>query len=160
MSTVELHSLEYFAARACDPQWKIFLRALADELGAQMPDTELRAFFHVIGGRIARQAPLPPGSSLADLEKNVNAYCAASGWGWLAVRDLSNSLEFQHSCAPLRAAFGDDALPWTSALLEGLYAEWVKQVGAGDQLELHQVGDAEGPTDTLRFRLAHPSLFA
>jgi hypothetical protein len=160
MSDVDQGSLQYFQSRACNSQWAGFLRALAEELMQQMPVEELRAFFFVIGGRIATQNPLPGGASLADLESNANAYFNKLDWGWVKVRDLQSSLEFAHSCAPLRQAFGDNALSWASGLLEGLYATWLRQVGAANQLELHQIGGAEGAVDTLRFRLAHPSYFA
>lgn len=160
MSEIDQGSLQYFQSRACSEQWAGFLRALAEELGRQMPAEELRAFFFVIGERMAGQDPLPGGASLAELEASANAYFGRLGWGWVKVRDLQSSLEFAHSCAPLRQAFGDAALSWTSGLLEGIYAAWLRQVGATHELALHQIGGVEGPTDTLRFRLAHPSYFA
>ncbi len=160
MSDIEQGSLAYFQSRAGDASWLGFLRALADELNAQMPVEELRAFFFMIGGRLAARDPLPAGASLAELETNANAYFAKQAWGWVKVRDMQSSLEFMHSCAPLRQAFGEQSLSWAAGLLEGLYATWLRQVGATNQLELHQIGGAEGVVDTLRFRLAHPSYFA
>lgn len=160
MSDIEEGSLQYFLSRICDGQWAGFLRALADELNEQMPPEELRAFFYVVGSRMARERPLPPGSTLGELERNVNDYFGSIGWGWARVRDLHSSLEFLHACAPLRQAFGDASVPWAGAVLEGIYATWLKQLGAAGQLELHQIGSVEGPADSLRFRLAHPSYFA
>jgi len=154
MSEIDQGSLEYFAARACDLQWRDFLLSLADELNDQMPRSELRAFFRLVGQRLARRAPLPIGSSLADLESGINEYCAITGWGWTKVQDHSSRLEFVHSCAPLRQAFGDDSLSWSTGLLEGLYAEWIKQSGAGDNLELSQIGEVSGDCDSICFRLA------
>ncbi|HEX4872566.1 MAG TPA: cellulose biosynthesis protein BcsD [Nevskiaceae bacterium] len=159
MSEIEQNSLRYYQRQAVDPQWQSFLLALAEELQGQMSAAENRAFFYVIGGRIARSRPLPSGQSLQDLEQAANQRLAELSWGWMQVRDLETSLEFVHACAPLRDAFGERALDWTPALLEGLYAEWVKQLGAGSALQLHQVGKPEGLCDTLRFRLAHPSQF-
>lgn len=160
MSDIEKGSLEYYAARAIDPQWRDFLAALAGELGAQMPAEEIRAFMHLIGRRIAEQNPLPPSESIAQLEQHVNAYLFRAGWGWMRIRDLQSSLELLHSCAPLRMAFGEAGMAWGGAILEGLYSSWMRQLGAGEDLQLQEVGAPEGPADTLRFRLAHPSLFA
>ncbi len=157
MTDIERGSLEYFMTRAADGPWRGFLQVLATELRAQMPAPEIRAFFHVLGNRLATRDPLPVGQSLGDLEVNVNRYFSQAGWGWMRLRDLNSSLELLHSCAPLRQAFGDEAMEWAPALLEGLYAGWFKQLGAGHGLQLQQVGGAEGAADTLRFRLAHPN---
>lgn len=159
MNELEQGSLDYLAGRSCEPQWKDFLNALAAELNAQMPADELRAFFYVIGERIGNAQQVPVSDSLEQLQQALNNHFKSLGWGWMQIRDLHNSLEFVHSCAPLRAAFGDDAMEWCSALLEGMYGVWMRQLGAGQDLQLRQVGRAEGQVDTLRFRLAHPSLF-
>ncbi|MDB5970702.1 MAG: hypothetical protein JWQ90_3152 [Hydrocarboniphaga sp.] len=159
MSDLEQGSLQYFHSRASHSLWLPLLRALADELNAQMPPEELRSFFFAIGGRIAAADPLPAGTSLADLERNANHWFGYAGWGWVKIRDLQSSLEFVHACAPLRQAFGDVALAWSPAVIEGIYAAWLKRLGASGPLELHQVGGVEGPVDVLRFRLAHPSYF-
>lgn len=159
MSDLEQGSLQYFHSRVSHSQWLPLLRSLADELNAQMPPEELRSFFFAIGGRIAAAEPLPAGTSLADLERNANDYFARLGWGWVKIRDLQSSLEFVHACAPLRQAFGEASLSWSPALIEGIYAAWLKRLGASNQLELHQIGGIEGPVDVLRYRLAHPSYF-
>lgn len=159
MSDIEQASLRYHAARACSEQWRDFLQVLAEELNQQMSADENRAFFYALGRKLAERMPLPEARNLEDLELHANERFAQTGWGFLKVRDAYSSLEFLHSCAPLRQAFGDAAMEWAGGLLEGLYASWVRQLGAGEELQLRQVGEPEGVTDTLCFRLAHPSLF-
>lgn len=160
MVDVEQGSLNYLLSRPVDGRWGGLLKALADELAAQMPATEIRAFFAVLGRRWARSMPLPPIADLKELETAINTSLAAVDWGWVRVRDLGSSVELQHSCAPLRSAFGVDALPWAPGLLEGLYSEWLREQGAETGLVLRQVGQAEGAADTLRFRLASADYFA
>lgn len=159
MSDLEQGSLRYFLSAPISSQWSDFLAVLAEELAEQMSAEEIRAFFVVLGRRAARRSPLTQGETLQDLEHFVNDYLARVGWGWMRVRDLNSSLEFLHSCSPLRRAFGDAAMDWAPGLLEGLYAEWLKQLGADENLVLQQLGKPEGLPDTLRFRLAHPSQF-
>lgn len=158
MSDVEQQSLSYFMSRPAEGRWAGLLRALADELSSQMPAAEIRAFFVVLGRRWARAMPLSiadrRGSGLKDFERAANVALAACDWGWVRVHDLNNVLELEHACAPLRSAFGAEALPWSAGLLEGLYAGWMQALGADDGLILRQVGGAEGTADTLRFRLA------
>jgi hypothetical protein len=154
MSDVERRSLDYFMSQASQPQWQGFLSALAAELNQQMPPAELRAFFYLVGQRMGEAEPLSAAQSLGDLEREANTYFGQVGWGWMYVRDMQTSLEFLHSCAPLRRAFGETSLHWASGLLEGLYSAWLRQLGAGAPLVLQQIGMPEGGADTLRFRLA------
>ena len=159
MSDIEQSSVGYFLSRPIQPQWKDFLQALAQELTEQMGADEIRAFFAVLGKRVARANPIAGGETLSDLENSVNQFLARCDWGWMRVRDLNSSLEFLHSCAPLSAAFGASAMDWAPGFLEGMYTEWLKQSGADESLVLQQLGRAEGVAETLRFRLAHPSQF-
>ena len=156
----EQGSLSYLMSRPADGQWGGFLGVLAEELSAQMPASETKAFLAVLGRRWARRLPLATASDLKQLEKNINTALSYCNWGWVQVVDLNNCVEFRHSCAPLRKAFGDEAMVWASGLLEGLYEEWLREQGAGRGLVLRQVGRAEGAADTLSFRLANADYFA
>jgi Cellulose synthase subunit D len=160
MLDLEQGSLAYFTNRPSSPQWSGFLRAFAQELTAQMPAAESRAFCRLLGQRWARENPLPEATRLGDLETVVNQWLAARDWGWVSIRDLQSSLEFQHSCSPLRQAFGTEGWAWSVGLLEGLYTQWARQFGAGDGLVVRQVGSVEGVVDTLRLRLAPQAHFS
>lgn len=159
MSDIEQTSLQYYQSSGCSAQWGDFLKTLASELDAQMSAEENRAFFYVLGARLADRLSLPQADTLEALEQSINVQLRSIRWGWTRIRDIHSSLEIVHACAPMRQAFGDAAMSWSGGVLEGLYAGWLKQLGAGDELQLRQVGQPEGPTDALRFRLAHPSLF-
>lgn len=160
MFDVEQGSLDYFLGRPVEPRWAGFLTVLAEELAAQMPATELRSFFGVLGRRWAQKYPLPASGDLKQLEASINSAFSACEWGWVYVRDLGNCIEFLHSCAPLRTAFGANALEWTPGFLEGLYEQWLQDHGAGKGLVLKQAGRVQGPADTLRLRLATADYFA
>lgn len=159
MNDVEQASLNYYQSFACSEQWAEFLHALASELQAQMSPEENRAFFYVLGGRIAARMPLPGTATLEAFERSANERFRQIRWGWTQIRDVHSSLEIVHHCAPFRQAFGDAAMAWSSGLLEGVYSYWLKQLGAGQELQLRQVGHADAASDTLQFRFAHASLF-
>lgn len=156
MSDVDQHSLSYLMSRPEQSRWAGLLRALAEQFASQMSPAEIRDFFVALGRRWARATPLSlaAGGTLKDFEHAANVVLAGGDWGWVRVLDLGNSIEFQHACAPLRSAFGTQAMPWSAGLLEGLYAEWLQALGADAGLVLRQLGEAEGAADTLRFRLA------
>ena len=64
MFDVEQGSLDYFLGRPVEPRWAGFLAVLAEELASQMPATELRSFFGVLGRRWAQKYPLPASGDL------------------------------------------------------------------------------------------------
>ncbi|WP_052378862.1 cellulose biosynthesis protein BcsD [Polycyclovorans algicola] len=160
MSDIEQQSLRYFVQRGCDPQWQDFLHAMSRELAAQLSVPEMRGFYFAVGARMANASPVSAGASLTELESAFNDWLAQRDWGFVSIRDRQSVLDFSHACAPLRAAFGESGMTAAGAILEGLYGTWLGQLGVDDQLELRQIGDAEGPADVLKFRLAHQSLFA
>lgn len=160
MLDIEQGSMDYLMSRPVDVRWAGFLAVLADELAAQMSAAEIKAFFAVLGRRWARRMPISAGNDLATLEAAANKAFSSCDWGWVRIRDLHNCVEFLHSCAPLRSAFGEAAMAWAPGLLEGVYAEWLREQGAGQGLVLKHVGRAEGALDTLRFRLAAADYFS
>ena len=160
MNETESSSLQYLMSRTEAPKWAAFLRVLADELNAQMSVEDIRAFFFVLGQRLGEAESIGEPESLDDLESLANQYFDRQGWGILQIRDVHTSLELVHHCAPLRAAFGDQAMKWSGGLLEGIYTAWLEQMGAGGELQLRQIGEIEGGMDTMRFRLAHESMFS
>ncbi len=160
MSDIEQQSLRYFIQRGCDPQWQDFLYAMSEELSEQLSLPELRGFFYAVGARMAAAAPVAAGSSLAELELAFNDWLAQRDWGFVRIHDRQSALELTHACAPLRAAFGERGMAAAGAIIEGLYSTWLTQVGVDDKLALRQIGEAEGPADVLKFRLAHQNLLA
>lgn len=159
MTEFDQKSLRYLLSREVEGQWSQFLGALAEELNEQMSAADLRVFMFIIGKRMASANPLPAGQTIDDLEASANVWFGHCGWGWMQVRDLQSSLEFLHACAPLRQAFGEKAMEWAPGLLEGIYAEWLRQLGAGAELQLRQIGRPEGDSDLIRFRLARSGQF-
>jgi len=159
MDEVNQLSLRYLMARGAEAQWRDFLRAMAAELSIQLSPAELRRTFHNMGRRMAQASPLDA-LTLPSFEQRANDWLLERGWGWLRIDDGDEWLDLMHACGPLRAAFGDDAMRWTSALFEGLYAGWLRQAGAGEDLEVRQIGGASGTCDVLQFRFAHSKVLA
>ncbi len=53
---------------------------------------------------------------------------------------------------PLQGAFGEQALVWSPAILEGIYAHWFAAMGAGSQLQLIQFEPAQVDTMLIVFK--------
>ena len=123
MSDIEQTSLLYYQSSDCSVQWGDFLKTLASELDAQMSAEENRAFFYVLGARLADRLSLPQADTLEALEQSINVQLRSIRWGWTRIRDIHSSLEIVHACAPMRQAFGDAAMSWSGGVLEGLYVQ-------------------------------------
>ncbi|MDR5735643.1 cellulose biosynthesis protein BcsD [Caballeronia sp. LZ025] len=146
---------DYLLDRQISRQWRGLLSSLADEFEAQIGGAELRQLMHRVGNRFADASPLPPCASTADLADALNAVWREADWGFVELSDARDHLRIVHYCAPLRA-FGESALAWTPAFLEGAYQHWLSALGA-EGLAVRQhggIGETGGDA-AIEFRLAH-----
>lgn len=153
------NSLAYLQSRIREGGVLPVLQGLGAVLADQVEPAQLRALVYLAGRDLGRRQPLGRCETLEDVERLANERIGALDWGWLRIEAGAADVHFVHGCAPLRSWFGDDSMSWSGALLEGLYSEWLQSLGAGEQLDLRQVGGASGPDDVLRYRLAHQHQF-
>lgn len=117
------------SGRAGAVQWRLFLRALADEVDSQANAAERDDMLRSVGRRMARMTPLPSVGSLDALEVEMNDALDVLGWGrvQLQLHEGERTLFLTHSGLPRIGSLGSPAGQWLSALLEGLYEVWFAQ---------------------------------
>lgn len=152
--------LAYFQEQQCSAQWRTFLSVLGQQLCTVVGAEEVAALMFRVGKEMAQQLSLPDATSMADIATHMNSHWAAMQFGWMELSDEGRHLEIKHHCAPLVAAFGPESKSWCAALLEGVYSQWFKDAGAGDELALRLVQLESNLAQTLEFRLAHPAQFS
>lgn len=152
MNDLKKNNLDYFAKQHCSVQWRAFLTAFAGELGQQIPVGELRTLMGRLGRSMARSGAMPQGNTMAELEASINQILFDMSWGWVALVEKNDGLYIEHHAAPLQQAFGDEALPWSSAILEGMYAHWFSVISGDPSLKLVQVGFEKPENLLLVFR--------
>ncbi|WP_028081472.1 cellulose biosynthesis protein BcsD [Solimonas soli] len=150
------HYFERLPRAAAAP---LLLRALGHELAAQISAPVLRTLLYRAGRAIAREHSASGLRTLADFEQFAGRTLAALDLGWVQIEEVSGAVDFVHGCAPLVNWFGAQAEDWAPGLLEGLYAEWMSQLGADDRLDVREIEDASLPPDRHRLRFAHESVF-
>lgn len=153
-------SIAYWRDRSRPQGAEFVLRHLMLELLRHVGPEQARALSYATGVRMAAEHPLKGIDKLGEMETAVQRFLAARDWGWVRMEEREDAVDFVHGCAPLRAWFGDAGLSWAAALFEGFYAEWLRQLGAGERLELRQIEAPKGDDDLMRFRLMHESRFA
>lgn len=145
-------NLEYFARQQCSVQWSAFLAAFSNEFGQQIPVAELRVLMSRLGKSMAQSVPAPVGNTIAELEEAINDIWFDMNWGWARLVEKDTGLFIEHHAAPLQGAFGEQALAWSPAILEGMYAHWFSAMGAGAALQLTQLEPAKPNSMLIVFR--------
>ncbi|MBC3863285.1 cellulose synthase [Undibacterium jejuense] len=131
-------SAEYYENQQCSIQWKAFLKAFSVEFASKGDTSDLRTFMHQLGRTMALEFSIGDGSSLLSLEAGMNKIWSDLNWGWVEIIEEVDSLIIAHHASPLKVAFGNEALSWSPALLEGIYAQWFDGLGMDKSLRLSQ----------------------
>lgn len=144
---------EYYARQQCSTQWFAFLGAFAEEFGSQIPVAELRVLMARLGRSMAKHIQAPSGNTVEELEDSINGIWFNMDWGWVKLTEKDDGLFVEHHASPTMSAFGEDALAWSPALLEGIYADWFSAIGGEDSpLQLIQVAPPQDCNTPLAFR--------
>ncbi|MXP62254.1 hypothetical protein E0493_02675 [Roseomonas sp. M0104] len=135
MTEADQAALAYLARRDVSMQWRGFLRALLETLGARVDEASRSVLLRSVGAQMAAGMPLQPASTLAELEGRMNDALGAIGWGYVGVAldETDRSLRLTHHAAPAVGATGDEAGRWIAMVLEGLHGAWLgAQQGGGE----------------------------
>ena len=110
-------------------EWRMFLRALAEEVDSLAGESERDDMLRGVGRRMARLHPLPAVQTLDALEMELNDALDGLGWGEVHLRlnESERTLEIVHTGLPRIGSLGSPAGQWLSAVLEGLYDGWFAQ---------------------------------
>lgn len=152
-------SLQYLQRRVTPESAGPLLRALATELEAQVPAGQLRSLAYLAGRRFGTEQTIGEVRTLVDFESFANQVLGRLDWGWMNVEEQTGAVDIVHGCLPLQRWFDGGAMTWAPGFFEGLYAEWMRQLGAGERLDVRQVVSQDAATEVMRFRLAHESSF-
>lgn len=139
-----------FRARGCSRQWLGFVRALAEEFAAELPDHELATLMARIGRRFAHRHPIGECVALSEVETAANRIWGEVEWGQCRMEEQAGSVEITHAAPPLAVAL--TGMDWSDGFLAGVYEGWFQQLGMLAGLAVN----AERPPapDLRRLRLA------
>ncbi len=126
-------------------QWRVFVRALAEEVDSLAGASERDDMLRGVGRRMARMVPLPAVRTLDALEIEANDALDMIGWGRVRfeLQEVQVKLRVVHDGLPRVGSLGGPAGHWLSALLEGLYDGWLgQQPGSSPSLSARRVEDS------------------
>lgn len=145
------------AQRPASVEWRPFVRAIVEALGARLQPEASHVLLREVGGRVAALMPLPECTSLSELEARMNSALAVVGWGsvQLSFDGADRSLLLVHQAAPTAATVTDPGGAWFSSVLEGLYERWLgAQPGAEPSLKCRADPAEEAGVVLLRYSRA------
>jgi len=139
--------IDYKIRRQTSRQWRNLLSATTSEMAGFESKEQLRAMMVRIGNKFAIQADLPEGGTLDEYEKCMCGVWDDMDWGWVELKERGDALQITHHCSTHgrlnSEALSDASEVWVSSFLEGVYQQWVSQMGAGEKLQLKQAGIAD-----------------
>ena len=125
-------------------QWRVFVRALAEEVDSLAGVNERDDMLRGVGRRMARMVPLPAVRTLEALEIEANDALQTLGWGRVrfVLHEAQVKLHVTHDGLPRLGSMGGPAGHWLGALLEGLYDGWLgQQSGSSPTLSARRIED-------------------
>ena len=144
--------LLHYSQHAATPQWQPFNQALASELTAGLPDSEIRGLFLRIGRRVADALAVPRCQDTAQLQQAFNAHWAGMGWGVVVLEEQRDALRIVHACSPVARQFGPAGTVWAEGFFEGVYGRWFEAQGLPAGLGVRALPSQE-PDALLELRL-------
>ena len=116
------------------PQFRVFLRALAEELDSEAGASGRDSLLRGVGRQMARMLPLPAVASMSALEMEMNDVLGSIGWGHtrLELLETERHILITHAGLPRIGSAGDPPGTWLAGVLEGLYEAWMSQQPGSD----------------------------
>ena len=152
MASDDLQS--YFRGQQVSLQWLPVLRAIALEMSANADAKSLHYLFSNIGARFATDAQdcFTDVQTLTQLQESLNDFWSQINWGWVNLTEVKDGIVITHQAAPLAEAFGDEALVWSSGLLEGFYQHVFKRLDTSNTMAVRSLdASSDGMEIRLRF---------
>ncbi|SNR84577.1 MULTISPECIES: cellulose biosynthesis protein BcsD [unclassified Azospirillum] len=147
-----VRTLAHFVSHSCSPQWRTLLAVLTQDVALllDLPEAQTR-FYRTVGTRLADVTPLPPCTSLSEVQMAASVLWREIGWGWVEFTDAGNVLHITHGAYPVPMLPDQPAeMPsWLAHVLEGTYSRWLQQLGGDGLVARWRNLDAEAGTPFL-----------
>ena len=149
-------ALQYYQRKQSSGQWSGFIGLFFDELLHSAGEQDARAFLRHIGTRLGDSTDLGMHETLESLEQAMNRYLEQVDWGTVSLVERNEGLVVRHSAYPLPGQPSDNeqARMAMAAILEGLYAAWLRKQSGDASIPLRVAG--AGGRRTLEFVYGRP----
>jgi hypothetical protein len=130
--------LQYFQNQQTQPGWFSLLHIMIDSMVANAGEAESRPFLMQMGDTLAGRHPLALARTVGELETQINVQLARFNWGYIDIEASETAMLIRHMALPVPADEAQQA-SWNSAfsaVLEGVYARWLRDQGGKPHVSL------------------------
>ena len=151
-STANPLLLSYFQRQQTPAGWFDLLSVMVDGMVRNVGEAESQPFLRQMGASLAERFPLPASQTIGELETNINALLAEFNWGYIDIDASDTAIRIVHTALPVPPEEAKQ-MAWNhafSAVLEGLYARWLREQGGKSHVSLWR--EASPSATVIHFR--------
>lgn len=144
--------LHYFQNQQTQAGWFSLLHIMIDSMVANAGEAESRQFLIQMGDTLAGRNPLALARTVGELETQINVQLARFNWGYIDIEASETAMLIRHMALPVPADEAQQA-SWNSAfsaVLEGVYARWIRDQGGKPHVSLWR--ESSGSATVVHFR--------
>lgn len=144
--------LKYFQSQQTQPGWFSLLHIMIESMVANAGEGESRQFLVQMGDTLAGRFPLPVARTVGELESQINGRLAIFNWGYIDIEASETAMLIRHMALPVPGEEAQQA-SWNnafSAVLEGVYARWIRDQGGKPHVSLWR--ESSPSTTVVHFR--------
>ncbi|MEG1210381.1 MAG: cellulose biosynthesis protein BcsD [Leclercia sp.] len=144
--------LQYYQQQQSQSGWFSLLHVMIEGMVANVGEAQSRPFLVQMGDTLAERFPLAPAHTVGELEAQINARLAAFNWGYIDIDASDTAILISHMALPVPAEEATQHA-WNlafSAVLEGLYARWIREQGGKSHVSLWR--EASPSATVIHFR--------
>lgn len=130
--------LHYFQNQQAQPGWFSLLHIMIDGMVTNVGEAQSRPFLVQMGETLGARFPLTLARTVGELETQINVQLAAFNWGYIDIEASETAMRIRHMALPVPAEKAQQDA-WNSAfsaVLEGLYARWLRDQGGKPHVSL------------------------
>jgi hypothetical protein len=130
--------LQYFQNQQTQSGWFSLLHIMIDSMVQNAGEAESRPFLIQMGDALAGRNPLALARTVGELEAQINVQLARFNWGYIDIEASETAMLIRHMALPVPADEAQQA-SWNnafSAVLEGVYARWLRDQGGKPHVSL------------------------
>lgn len=144
--------LHYFQSQQTQPGWFSLLHIMIDSMVANAGEAESRPFLVQMGDTLAGRFPLTLARTVGELETQINQQLSIFNWGYIDIEASETAMLIRHMAVPVPAD-ETQQVAWNnafSAVLEGIYARWLREQGGKPHVSLWR--ESSPSTSVIHFR--------
>lgn len=148
--------LQYFQHQQTPPGWFSLLHIMVDSMVVNAGEAESRQFLIQMGDTLAGHHPLALARTVGELETQINVQLARFNWGYIDIEASETAMLIRHMALPVPAEEAQQA-SWNSAfsaVLEGVYARWIREQGGKPHVSLWRESSPSATVVHFRYQIS------